>query len=75
MNDKKPANRLDLEKFATRVEELLALCERLQQENARLRVQNNRLLNERVALVEKGELSRQRIESIVSRLKTMEVEF
>jgi cell division protein ZapB len=74
MNDKKPANRLNLDQFATRVEELVALCERLQQENARLRAQNNRLLNERVALVEKGEVSRQRIESIVSRLKTMEVE-
>lgn len=74
MKDQKPSNTLDLEQFATRVEELLALCDRLQQENARLRAQFNRLLNERGALMEKNETSRQRIEAMVTRLKTMEIE-
>lgn len=65
---------LDFDQLASRVEELIQLCERLQEENNRLRAQQSQLQSERTRLAEKNELSRQKVEGMVSRLKSLELE-
>ena len=54
------------------VRELVALCNRLSEENHGLRRQNQQLIAERAALLEKNEQARNRIEAMISRLKSME---
>lgn len=55
-----------------RVDQLLALCERLTQENQVLRGQHDALAAERDALRDKYEHSRARIEAMIVRLKGLE---
>lgn len=52
--------------------ELIALCNRLAEENQGLRRQNQQLISERAALLEKNEQARNRIEAMIARLKSME---
>lgn len=56
----------------SRVEALLGLCQRLQEENRILRDSQENLNVERAALLEKNETARSRIEAMISRLKAME---
>ena len=65
-------NDLDLKKLEVRVEELIRICNRLKQENSTLRTSQSDLVNERAELVEKTELARTRVESMITRLKTLE---
>ncbi len=55
-----------------RIETLLEYCQRLSEENRQLRLHNQELLTERVGLIEKNTLARNRIEAMIARLKTME---
>jgi cell division protein ZapB len=55
-----------------RVDQVLALCERLTQENQALRGQHDALAAERDALRDKYEHSRARIEAMIVRLKGLE---
>lgn len=64
----------DLKKLEQRVDELIALVERLHNENKTLRDREAGLLAERATLVERTELARTRVESMISRLKAMEHE-
>lgn len=57
-----------------KLDRLLALCERLKQENHRLREQESGWLRERTRLIEKNELARTRVEAMISRLKSLETE-
>lgn len=63
---------LDLAALETRVDELIRTLEQLKTENSALRVQQDNLINERAALIEKTEQARARIESMISRLRAME---
>jgi cell division protein ZapB len=54
------------------VEELLQVCQRLREENVSLRARQETLVAERAELIEKTELARNRVESMISRLKSME---
>lgn len=65
---------LDLERFADQAEELIDLCERLQKENDALRARCMRLESERATLVGRHDVSRRRIEAMISRLKILENE-
>jgi len=65
-------NDLDLKKLEVRIEELIRICGRLKQENTTLRTSQADLVNERAELVEKTELARARVESMITRLKTLE---
>ncbi|HFQ92077.1 MAG TPA: TIGR02449 family protein [Chromatiales bacterium] len=67
-------NPLDIGKLTASVEELLQLCETLMEENERLRKQNRQLLRDKTALNEKNQLSQSKISSMITRLKTLEVE-
>ncbi len=65
---------LDLQELAADIEALLALCANLEAENSRLRALNTRLQAEKKQLAQKNQLSQDQIESMINRLKTLEVE-
>jgi len=58
----------------TKLDKLILLCNRLQQENAELKARESEWLRERVRLVEKNELARSRVEAMISHLKNLDAE-
>jgi cell division protein ZapB len=54
------------------VEELIRTCRELREENTSLRARQDHLVAERAELIEKTELARSRVESMINRLKSME---
>ncbi len=62
----------DLRKLEYQIDELIQVCKRLQEENNTLRNKQAGLLTERAKLLEKNELARNRVETMILRLKTME---
>jgi cell division protein ZapB len=66
--------KLDLDLLTLRVEELIRLCERLREENNRLKAVQIQLQAAQTRLADKNELSRTKLESMIARLKTLEVE-
>ena len=65
---------MDLERLETGIEELIQLCERLHTENNLLRNQQTPLTSERIKLIETNSLVRNKMEAVIKRLKTMEIE-
>lgn len=55
-----------------RVDELIQICVQLQRENKMLRHKQATLVAERSKLVEKTELARSQVETMISRLRVME---
>jgi len=76
MNTTKDNNSMefDLKKLEVRVEELIRACAQLKDENNSLRSQQDSLIAERTELIEKTELAKTKVESIITRLKSMEEE-
>lgn len=66
--------KLDLNLLTLRVEELIKLCERLREENSRLKAALTQTQSAQSRLADKNELSRAKLESMIARLKTLEVE-
>jgi cell division protein ZapB len=62
----------DLAILESQVEELIRTCRQLREENASLRARQEILVAERAELIDKTELARGRVESMISRLKSME---
>ncbi len=56
----------------TKVEQLVALCDRLGEENRTLRNSQESLIGERAQLLTKNEQARSRVEAMIHRLKSME---
>lgn len=65
---------IGLDDFEERLFKLIRLVEQLKAENITLRARQATLLEERTELVDKNELARKKVESILSRLKEMETE-
>lgn len=63
---------MDLATLEARVDELIRTVDHLKHENSALRNQQDSLVSERAALIEKTEQARTRIESMISRLRAME---
>jgi cell division protein ZapB len=63
---------MDLQKLEQRVDELIRTVNLLQEENQALRVSQDTLTAERAELIEKTEMARTRVESMITRLKSME---
>ncbi len=63
---------LDLKKLEERVEELIRTCALLKDENQALRVSQESLVTERAELIENTELARNKVEAMITRLKSME---
>lgn len=55
-----------------RVSELIALTEQLSRENKALRTQQHNWSVERAKLIEKNELAKSRVESMIGRLRSLE---
>lgn len=62
-----------MEALESRIDELIARCRSLADENQALREQQTHLMAERAVLIEKSELARSRVEAMIARLKSMEV--
>ena len=62
----------DLETLESRINELITLCEQLAHENGALRAQQTTWTTERAKLIEKNELAKSKVESMISRLKSLE---
>lgn len=62
----------ELEKLEQRINELVALCKQLREENRSLQRKQEQMNNERAQLIQRNELVRARVEAMVSRLKSME---
>jgi cell division protein ZapB len=58
----------------SKLDKLILLCNRLQQENAELKAQESDWKRERVRLVEKNELARSRVEAMISHLKNLDAD-
>lgn len=58
----------------TKLDRLILLTSRLQQENAELKARESEWLRERVRLVEKNELARSRVEAMITHLKNLDAE-
>ena len=72
MLEAEPVPTFDLATLERQVEELLSACQRLRQENVSLRTRQETLVAERAELIEKTELARGKVESMISRLKSLE---
>ena len=62
----------DLQALMKRVELLLRHAEQLKPQNALLLAQEKSWREERAHLIEKNEIARQKVESMISRLKALE---
>jgi len=62
----------ELRQLEARVDTLVAIIEKLKDENRSLRQRHESLSGERASLVQKNEQVRTRVEAIIGRLKTLE---
>ena len=58
----------------TKLDKLLLLCNRLQQENAELKARESEWQRERVRLIEKNDLARSRVEAMITHLRNLDAE-
>ncbi|MGB5718512.1 MAG: TIGR02449 family protein [Gammaproteobacteria bacterium] len=74
MTNKTTASPIDLQlsRLEEQVTSLLETIDRLGQENRSLRTQQDTIANERANLLEKHDQVRNRVDAIVTRLKSME---
>ena len=62
----------DLRKLETRIDDLINACQRLREENQALKSEQDELGEKHSRLVEKTRIARERIETMISRLKALE---
>lgn len=58
----------------TKLDRLILLTSRLQQENTELKARESAWQQERVRLIEKNELARSRVEAMITHLKSLDTE-
>lgn len=63
---------LEISRLEASIDALLKIIERLNVENRSLRSQQDTLATERASLIERHDLVRNRVEAIVTRLKSLE---
>lgn len=61
-----------LKPLESKIDELIAFCAHLRDENEGLRLRETTLLRERAKLIENNHEARQRVESVIARLKSMQ---
>jgi cell division protein ZapB len=71
MTDRVPAPQ-QLADIARQVDQLVALAQRLAEENRSLRASQEQLMAERANLLAKNEQARSRVEAMINRLKSLE---
>ncbi|GGJ01922.1 TIGR02449 family protein [Halopseudomonas pertucinogena] len=55
-----------------KVDRLIEICDRLQLQNRQLQAQERNWREERLQLIEKNDLARQKVEAMILRLKSLE---
>ena len=65
---------LDTQTLEEKIDQLIGICNRLDDENRALRERQASLIAERASLVEKSELARSRVEAMIARLRAMELD-
>ncbi|NNE64173.1 MAG: TIGR02449 family protein [Gammaproteobacteria bacterium] len=73
MNSKTVYTETDLQQLEQRIDELIDTVGLLKNENTSLRQQKDKLVSERSQLIEKTELARNRVEAMISRLRSLEL--
>ncbi len=61
-----------LKALEQKIDQLIGLCNALNQENQALKAENASWQQERQDLIDKNELARSKVESMINRLRTME---
>ena len=61
-----------LQALAQKIDELIELCNELNRENQLLKAENAGWQHERQDLIDKNELARSKVETMINRLRTME---
>ena len=72
-SDNKTYTESDLVKLEAQIDALIDTVSQLKQENASLRHQQDSLVSERAQLIEKTELARSRVEAMIARLRSLEL--
>jgi len=62
----------NLKKLESRVDDLIGACQKLRQENRTMRTHQDQLSDDHAKLMEKTQIARARIESMIGRLKALE---
>ena len=73
MPDNQAYSESDLQNLENQIDALIETVTRLKQENTSLRHQQDNLLSERSQLIEKTELARNRVEAMITRLRSLEL--
>lgn len=66
------SSQTDIREIARRVDQLIALAQRLAEDNRSLRHSQEQLMSERANLLAKNEQARSRVEAMINRLKSLE---
>ena len=74
MSAEKPTQSVDIElkRLENRIDELIHVCDRLTEENRQLRDQQQVLQTDHAQLLQKNEQVKNRVEAMITRLKSME---
>lgn len=72
-SDNKSYTESDLQKLEGQIDALIDTVSQLKQENTSLRHQQDQLVSERAQLIEKTELARNRVEAMITRLRSLEL--
>jgi cell division protein ZapB len=70
--DQRTSNRQQVSELGQQLDQLLAMVQRLAEENRSLRVSQEQLMAERANLLAKNEQARSRVEAMINRLKALE---
>ncbi len=65
-------NNKPLKSIETKIDDLIRLCDQLNDENRLLKNKEDGWLNERSSLIEKNEQAKLKVEAMISRLKALE---
>jgi cell division protein ZapB len=67
-----PMEHPEITTLIAKVDRLIDLCDQLQLQNQQLQLQERNWREERLQLIEKNDLARQKVEAMILRLKSLE---
>ena len=67
-----PMEQPEINTLIEKVDRLIAICDQLQLQNRQLLTQERNWREERLQLIEKNDLARQKVEAMILRLKSLE---
>ncbi|MFA5677329.1 MAG: TIGR02449 family protein [Pseudomonas sp.] len=62
----------EIDTLIAKVDQLINICDQLQLQNRQLQTQERNWREERLQLIEKNDLARQKVEAMILRLKSLE---